>query len=101
MHCLYSPEQFYTLLERTLEDRGTMASASWLCSLYSIFAMGSMRPNDMYQQPTTTLPEDRKSAADYLMLAKEFVPAAAEEADIESVRAFSLLVSISLGAYSI
>ncbi|KXG52244.1 Transcription factor [Penicillium griseofulvum] len=90
MHCFYSVEQFYTMLDHTLENRGKTSSASWLCSLYSIFAIGSIRPNAI-ATPDKALPEDIQSPAGYLALAKELVPRVAEDADIESVRAFALL----------
>ncbi|KAJ5520751.1 hypothetical protein N7463_001204 [Penicillium fimorum] len=91
MHCFYSVEQFYTMLDKTLQDRGKTSSASWLCSLYSIFAIGSIRPNGTTTTPDTALPEDVTTPAGYLTLAKELVPRVAEDADIESVRAFALL----------
>ncbi|KAK2781492.1 hypothetical protein FQN52_001602 [Onygenales sp. PD_12] len=104
IHCMYwfySPEQFYTLLDQTLEDMGTSCSSSWLCSLYSIFALGSMRPTHQvveFEDPT-------KQAIDYLAMAKEQSVGAADEADIESVKAFGLLslamqaLCYSVGAY--
>lgn len=63
VHCtfwFYSAEQFYPSLDDTLEESGAMASASCLCALYSIFAMGSMRssegpPDDRLQDPKTPL----------------------------------------------
>jgi hypothetical protein len=91
MHCFYSVEQFYTMLDHTLENRGKTSNASWLCSLYSIFAIGSIRPNGI-TTPDKALPEDIQTPAGYLALAKELVPRVAEDADIESVRAFALLV---------
>ncbi|KAJ5971239.1 uncharacterized protein N7479_001157 [Penicillium vulpinum] len=91
MHCFYSLEQFYTLLDHTLENRGRTSSYSWLCSLYSIFAIGSIRPKSTPTTPDKNLPDDVTTPAGYLALARELVPRAAEEADIESVRAFALL----------
>ncbi|KAJ5817050.1 hypothetical protein N7447_009283 [Penicillium robsamsonii] len=91
MHCFYSLEQFYTMLDHTLENQGKTSSSSWLCSLYSIFAIGSIRPKGTPTTPDKTLPEDITTPAGYLALAKELVPRAAEDADIESVRAFALL----------
>ncbi|RFU27192.1 hypothetical protein B7463_g9148, partial [Scytalidium lignicola] len=94
IHCLYwfyPPEQFYTALDHTLEDRGTTASYSWLCSLYSIFALGSMAPRDQMVDLNSTTPWDNKYATDYLAMAKDLSLRAGDEADIESVRAFALL----------
>lgn len=95
IHCLYwfySLEQFHSLLDQTLEDRGIGMSASWLCSLYSIFAIGSMAPVNQATQAGSATEVDVKQAADYLALAKELSTEASDEADIESVKAFGLLV---------
>lgn len=93
VHCLYwfySPEHFYTQLDYTLETAAACsASASWLCALYAVFAMGSMWPAGTAAEGPVP---DAKKTADYLALAKELSPAAADEADMESVRAFGLLV---------
>ncbi|KAF4768624.1 hypothetical protein HAV15_002367 [Penicillium sp. str.  len=91
MHCFYSLEQFYSMLDKTIEDRGKTSSASWLCSLYSIFAIGSIRPDRTPTTPEKTIPKDITNPTGYLALAKELVPRVAEDADIESVRAFTLL----------
>ncbi|KAK1751473.1 fungal-specific transcription factor domain-containing protein [Echria macrotheca] len=90
VHCIYwffSGEQFYTRLDKTLEDRGTTDSSSWLCALYSIFAMGSMRP----EGETGGLPPDEKTSLDYLSMARELSTGAADEADMDSIKAFGLL----------
>ncbi|KAK0646755.1 fungal-specific transcription factor domain-containing protein [Cercophora newfieldiana] len=87
IHCMYwffSSEQFYTRLDQALEDRGTTASASWLCALYSVFAMGSIRPGGGD-------PQDSKTSLDYLSMARELSTGAADEADIDSIKAFGLL----------
>lgn len=97
MHFFYSVEGFYAQLDQTLENRGKTATSSWLCSLYSIFAIGSIRPNTTIPQPRNSFPDDGKNAFEYLALAKELVPSAIEEADIETVKAFALLVSIQIG----
>ncbi|PGG97438.1 hypothetical protein AJ79_09199 [Helicocarpus griseus UAMH5409] len=104
VHCMYwfySPEQFYSLLDQTLEDRGISSSSSWLCSLYSIFALGSMRPSGQVVEGGDLM----KQATDYLSMAKDLSAGAADEADIESVKAFGLLslalhaMCYSVGAY--
>lgn len=93
MHCFFSPEQFYAQLDHTLENKGRNASPSWLCSLYSIYAIGSIRPMTTQIDSDRAYPEDPMGPSGYLALAKELVPRAADDADIESVRAFALLVS--------
>lgn len=92
MHWFYSAEQFYTLLDQTLDGETTPSSASWLCALYSIFALGSMKPY-AGEFVASTQSEDNKQASEYLLMAKELSSAVTEEASIESVRALGLLVS--------
>ncbi|KAI9367621.1 fungal-specific transcription factor domain-containing protein [Aspergillus egyptiacus] len=108
VHCLYwfySPEQFYNLLETTVEERGVRSSASWLCSLYSIFAVGSMVPETGEAGGARMVEGDVKQAADYLALAKSLSGEVSDEADTESVKAFGLLslamhaMCYSVGAY--
>ncbi|KAK3367743.1 fungal-specific transcription factor domain-containing protein [Podospora didyma] len=92
VHCLYwfySAEQFYTRLDQTLDDRGTTASASWLCALYSVFAMGSARPRDAVDHPGAAV--DAKTSLEYLSMARELSTGAADEADVDSIKAFGLL----------
>ncbi|KAF9886734.1 hypothetical protein FE257_011111 [Aspergillus nanangensis] len=92
MYWFYSSEQFFSLLDQTLDNEEFVISASWLCSLYCIFALGSLRPRDKGSSSTVPgIPEDAKSATEYLQYAKELSLAVAEEADIDSVRAFGLL----------
>lgn len=93
IHCLYwfySSEEFYGLIDKTYEDGGASASASWMCSLYSIFALCSQRPSDVAGDFIQH--DDVKTSLDYLSMAKNFVARTCDEADIESVRALSLLV---------
>ncbi|KAK3688886.1 fungal-specific transcription factor domain-containing protein [Podospora appendiculata] len=89
IHCIYwfySSEQFYTRLDHTLEDRGTTASASWLCALYAILAMGSTRPVG-----AAGVAVDAKTSLEYLAMARDLSIAATDEADIDSIKAFGLL----------
>lgn len=88
VHCLYwlfSTEQFHERLHETYMTGGVVASASWLCCLYSIFALGSTG---------LELPGQKKPA-EYLMLAKNLISQVHDEADVDSVRALCLLVSAS------
>ncbi len=91
IYWFYSPEQFYTLVDRTYTDRDrgcNTFSSSWLCSLYSVFAICSAaeergimgRGND-----------DEKSSNDYLVLAKSMGLQVCDEADTDAVRALSLM----------
>jgi hypothetical protein len=87
VHCLfwlYSSEQFHTRFENTYTSRAS-SSASWLCSLYSIFAMSAQ------YQTTTGSEVDLRSATEYLALAKATMPKVCDEADLDSIRALILL----------
>lgn len=90
----YSAEDFYPRLERTMEEGGASASASWLCSIYSVFAIGSMRPMDQGAEAVGSRPTDSKTPTDYLALARELSAGACDEADLDSVKAFGLLVGL-------
>lgn len=95
IHCIYwfySPEHFYTRLDHTFDTSGTVASSSWLCALYSIFAMGSMRSADEVVVGAGNTVRDSKTSIDYLSMARDMSPAAADEADVDSIKAFGLLV---------
>lgn len=69
MYSFYSSEQLYSQLDKTLQDGGASASAQWLCSLYSIFALGSLRSAEDARS-TKGLPPDDKDASQYLAMAK-------------------------------
>lgn len=87
VHCLFwlhSSEQFHTRFETTYANRAAN-SASWICSLYSIFAMSSQ------YQTGTDAGVDLRSAAEYLAMAKSLVPRVCDEADLDSIRALILL----------
>ncbi|ETN46375.1 uncharacterized protein HMPREF1541_00559 [Cyphellophora europaea CBS 101466] len=87
VHCLYwlySSEQFHTRLENTYASRSA-TSASWVCSLYSIFALSSQYPSN------AEAGIDLRSASEYLTLAKSMVPRVCDEADLDSIRALILL----------
>lgn len=95
VHCVYwfySPEQFYPRLDRMLEDCGPSDSASWLCALYSIFAIGSMREGGGGPAPQDNEIQDPKASLDYLSMARDVSSRVVEEADLDSVAAFGILV---------
>ncbi|KAL1649611.1 hypothetical protein SLS58_001668 [Diplodia intermedia] len=99
VHCLYwlfSTEQFHERVHETYMTGGVFAGASWLCCLYSIFAIGSAgddRVEEVVAGPErkTKKMMKKKSSAEYLVLAKALVPQVIDEADVDSVRALSLL----------
>lgn len=95
VHCLYwlySSEQFHTRLESTYSNRAP-ATASWVCSLYSIFALGSQNPSN------SSASIDGKSSSDWLALAKGLISRVCDEADLDSIRALILLVSFLLSSF--
>lgn len=88
VHCLYwlySSEQFHTRLEHTYSYR-MPATASWICSLYAIFAMGSLNSTNASHSI------NGKSSSEWLAMAKGLVSRVCDEADLDSVRALILLV---------
>ena len=101
VHCVYwfyPAEQFHSMLDDTYVDGGVSSSGSWLCSLYSIFALGaaSVCSNISHIEAFATeqmqLKADQKTPHDYLTLAKALVPRIHEEADVESIRGLAILV---------
>ncbi|KAF2262883.1 aldehyde dehydrogenase [Lojkania enalia] len=102
VHCnywFYSIETFLNRVENTYTSSASSASSSWMCSLYSIFAIGAADMHvDSNQSPMYTasmLALDDKSAIDYIALAKQLIPAVYDEAEIDSIRALAIL-SIAL-----
>lgn len=101
VHCTYWLYPAEALLQR-VEDTylGTTqatSSKSWMCSLYAIFSIGASNRVDFNAyspSSTSSAPLDAKTSEDYLILAKELVPAVHDEADLESIRALAILVSV-------
>lgn len=101
VHCVYwffPAEQFHSRLEDTYAYGLEAANSSWLCSLYSIFALGAASRdsgdllfNEMVPIKKRSNP-DTMTTHDYLALAKSLIPRIHEEADIESIRALGVLV---------
>ena len=87
----FSVEQFHTRLEDTFAGQAHV-SASWLCSLYCIFALGhqAMGSGD----PSS----DATSSIDYLVMAKALLARVCDEADMDSIRAL-ILLSLSLQSH--
>ncbi|KAL1963721.1 hypothetical protein VTN77DRAFT_7925 [Rasamsonia byssochlamydoides] len=116
---LFSFEHFSSRLDETYENGTEANSASWLCCLYSVFALvsGSSRicgsslhnchKSEILDQmdPRLSIQEDLLSSTDYLALAKSLVSRLLDEADLDSIRALSLLSlalqneSFTVGAY--
>jgi hypothetical protein len=98
VHCtywFYSVELFLNKVDITYSDESaTEITSSWMCSLYSIFAIGSAKTDEFdHQSPADPRsPEDEKVSTDYIALAKQLVPAVYDEADIDSIRGLAIMV---------
>lgn len=98
-HWLYSIEQFLYRVDSTYNGKAGPPSNSWMCSLYAILGLGAAN----YEEPSGQSPlppgspaaSDEKSSEDYMALAKELIPAVYDEADIDSIRALTIMVSVS------
>lgn len=97
-HWFYFAEDFHTRLDDTYNSRGVTSSNSWICSLYSIFAIGATSSNDFDNEffddivPVNARSSpDTKTSLDYFSFAKELVPRIYDEADIDSIRALAIL----------
>ncbi|KAK4155411.1 putative Zn(II)2Cys6 transcription factor [Chaetomidium leptoderma] len=96
IYWFYSPEQFYTLVDRTYADHGGLesssssSSASWLCSLYCIFAICSAREQEDAAGGCGA-DDDEKTSSEYLAMAKSMGLRVCDEADTDAVRALSLM----------
>ena len=88
MYWLYPSEQFHNRLDSLYSSHESVPSMSWLCSLYSILAMS---PG---VDATDESSEAEADALKYLNLAKSLIPEVYDEADLDSVRALILIVSI-------
>ena len=88
VHCLYwlySTEQFHTRFENSYSS--SQQTASWVCSLYAIYALAAQRSPQDDREP------DERNASEYLALAKSMVPQVCDEADLDSIRALILLAT--------
>ena len=80
---------------------GGATTSSWLCSLYAIFALGAASGENSrsvlyadFVSDEARMNPDLKTSEDYLAMAKALVPAVHDEADIDSIRALVILVSV-------
>ncbi|KAB5542482.1 putative Zn(II)2Cys6 transcription factor [Coniochaeta sp. 2T2.1] len=87
IYWFFSPEQFYTMVDKTYADGGVGSSASWLCSLYCIFSICSARDEAAHGE---SFKGDRKSS-EYLAMAKSLGLQVVDEADADAVRALALM----------
>lgn len=88
-HWLYSSEEFHARLQASYSNASKTPTSSWLCSLYCIFTLGLLSSPSAdeaaaaWQSPDITLD-----------IAKSLLPQVCDEADLDSIRALFLLVSI-------
>lgn len=94
IHCvfwLFPFNQFHSRLDDTYRTNNAV-TISWLCCLYSIFALGA---SSFGGKPRSNIivgkDMDTKSSLDYLTLAKSFVGLVCDEANIDSIRALAIL----------
>ncbi|KAF2016395.1 aldehyde dehydrogenase-like protein [Aaosphaeria arxii CBS 175.79] len=94
-HWLYSIESFLGRVDQTYSSIVTenTCTSSWLCSLYAIFAIGSVTSGADEQDASSYggLLSDEKSALDYVTMAKQLIPAVYDEADLDSIRALAIM----------
>lgn len=99
VHCVYWLYPVETLLRRvdsTYSESASCSSSSWMCSLYTMFAIGAANYVGNYgNSPPPDWPAalDLKTSEDYLTLAKQLIPIVYDEADIDSIRAMAIMVS--------
>lgn len=97
VHCIYwlfPVEHFHARLDDTYSQGSSEASSSWLCSLYAIFALGAASGTNSRLLGEVKGNFDMRTSEDYLVLSKALVPSVHDEADIDSIRALAILVSI-------
>lgn len=99
VHCtywFYSIETFLNRVDNTYSASATAITSSWMCSLYSIFAIGAANYDEQdHQSPSTSnshFPADEKTSTDYIALAKQLIPTVYDEADIDSIRGLAIMV---------
>ena len=98
VHCtywLYPVEALLHRVDNTYSESAPSSSSSWMCSLYTIFAIGAANyAGDNGNSPPPDWPAalDTKTSEDYLALAKQLIPTVYDEADIDSIRAMAIMV---------
>lgn len=100
VHCIYWLYPVEALLHRvdnTYSESAPSSSSSWMCSLYTIFAIGAANyvgTNGNSPPPDWPAAMDTKTSEDYLALAKQLIPTVYDEADIDSIRAMAIMVNL-------
>lgn len=92
---LYPIESLLHRVNDTYLESAPYATSSWMCSLYAIFAIGAANyagTNGNSPPPDWPAALDQKNSEDYIALAKQLIPNAYDEADIDSIRALAIMV---------
>ncbi|KAK7419278.1 hypothetical protein QQX98_003430 [Neonectria punicea] len=89
VYWFFSAEQLYTTLDRIYAGDATAATPATLCSLYSILALTCESETQKEWSSASMRP-----SVTYLTLAKGLVPTLYDDADIDSLRALCILVSL-------
>ena len=101
VHCtywLYPVETLLRRIENTYSESAPRSSSSWMCCLYTMFAIGAANyigANGNSPPPDWPAALDLKTSEDYLTLAKQLIPAVYDEADVDSIRAMATMVCTS------
>ncbi|EUC33930.1 hypothetical protein COCCADRAFT_36289 [Bipolaris zeicola 26-R-13] len=97
VHCtywLYPVEALLRRVDSTYSESAESSSSSWMCSLYTIFAIGAANyvgNNGNSPPPDWPAAMDVKTSEDYLALAKQLIPVVYDEADLDSIRAMAIM----------
>ncbi|KAI4643448.1 uncharacterized protein J4E88_010472 [Alternaria novae-zelandiae] len=97
VHCtywLYPVETLLRRIENTYSESAPRSSSSWMCCLYTMFAIGAANyvgPNGNSPPPDWPAALDPKTSEDYITLAKQLIPAVYDEADVDSIRAMATM----------
>jgi hypothetical protein len=100
VHCtywLYPVESLLRRVDATYSESAPASSSSWICSLYTMFAIGAAHyvgTNGNSPPPDWPAALDPKTSEDYITLAKQLIPTVYDEADIDSIRAMAVMVRL-------
>jgi aldehyde dehydrogenase (NAD+) len=98
VHCtywLYPVEDLLRRIDDTYLEPAAASSSSWMCSLYTIFAIGAANyigANGHPPPPDWPAALDLKTSEDYITLAKQLIPMVYDQADLDSIRAMAIMV---------
>ncbi|KAI8943693.1 hypothetical protein NX059_001676 [Plenodomus lindquistii] len=93
-HWLYPVENLLRRVDSTYSETAPSCSSSWMCSLYTMFAIGAANyigEHGRSPPPDWPAAMDQKTSEDYITLAKQLIPVVYDEADIDSIRALAIM----------